>query len=178
MALRPSALRAPADRPASAAPTRAAAPARAPGAGLTRRERRVKAILLQELRAANGSDVLIGGRRLSDEETERLERTLDVDFIDAQLARMDVEERQMRAAIWPLAGFSVLTAPLAALLYVWSARAIRRRRWIYQALRELSDAEDEGVQLSESLVRADLLIDHLVDQDAAARRAPLHRIRP
>ncbi len=177
-----------------------AKPVRPPGAGLTDRERRVKDILLQELKAVNAKELGVGSGSLNYNEVQKLEKTLDVDFIDTELAKMDARDTLMTrlslmfgvplavcavgavavafATGQPLdAVFPFLIVPLMALSWAQQARSSKRRRWIYQALRELSDAEDEGVQLSESLVRADLLIDRLVDEDAAARRAPLHRIR-
>ena len=182
--------------------TSEATPVRPPGAGLTERERRVKDILLQELKAVNGRELGVGASTgsLSYNEIQKLEKTLDVDFIDAELAKMDARTQLgKRVALWlgvPMAVFAVATVafqlatgqpfdavfpflylPLLAFSGLAQSRAQKRKRWIYQALRELSDAGDEGVQLSESLIRADLLIDRLVDEDRAARRAPLRRIR-
>ncbi len=170
------------------------------GSGLTRRERRVKAVLLKELERMHK-----GGKSwISYQERHKLFKTLDVAFIDRETAKM---ERQLRkrpwlvglvgsfylALVWskvlthlgdPLtwsAGLDIglglaLAASMAATM-VSSYRATRRRLWIYQALRELSDAEDEGVQLDESVRLADLLIDRIIDQEQAAAPAPLHRIR-
>ena len=175
-------------------------PDRQPGAGLTRRERRVKAILLKELEKMND-----GGKRwISYQERRKLFDTLDVDFIDREIVKM---ERQLRPRLWltvplallaiaypvvyiggafgePLTGSTALEVFLglampASLTFSWVAgrRALRRRLWIYQALRELSDAEDEGLQLDESVRLADLIIDRIVEAEETAARAPLHRIR-
>ena len=183
-----------------AARTPEAAPVRPPGAGLTERERRVKDILLQELRVVNAGGTGFGDGTLSYNEIQKLEKTLDVDFIDAELDRMDARTRLgKRVALWagvPLAACAVATLafqlatgqpfdavfpflwlPMLAFSGLAQSRAQKRRRWIYEALRELSDAEDEGAQLSESLIRADLLIDRLVDEERSAQRAPLRRIR-
>ena len=187
-------------RTIGAADERARTPDRQPGAGLTRRERRVKAILLKELERMNGE----GKQWISYQERRKLFDTLDVDFIDREIATM---ERRLRPRPWltvPLAllalaypgvyiggavgeplswatGLQVVLglAMPASLAFSWVAgrRALRRRLWIYQALRELSDAEDEGVQLDESVRLADLLIDRIVDADESAARTPLHRIR-
>lgn len=176
-------------------------PDRLPGAGLTRRERRVKEVLLKELGKLNARNSTGG---LSYAEKQRLDKTLDVAFIDREVAKM---ERQLRPRPWLLAfavlgsalyvglrvaphvgepmtwlvGFDLLTTLLFPIAMVGNVvfwrRATRRRLWIYQALRELSDAEDEGVQLDESVRLADLLIDRLVEAEDAAARPPLHRIR-
>ena len=52
-----------------------------------------------------------------------------------------------------------------------------RRRWIYEALRELSDADDLDVQLPESVALADLLIDRIVEAEDVASGVPLRRTR-
>lgn len=175
-------------------------PTRPAGAGLTRRERRIKAILLKELEALNSS----GKTWISYQERKKLFDTLDIPFIDREIARM---KRQLRPRPWlvvlsvsflaVLVGTKVLTrlgepltwlgaldvmlgvalAASLAMTFVQTRKATRRRLWIYEALRELSDAEDEDVQLPESVALADLLIDRIVAQEESARRAPLHRIR-
>ncbi|MEO0559349.1 MAG: hypothetical protein AAF170_14325 [Bacteroidota bacterium] len=172
-------------------------PARPPGAGLTRRERRIKAILLKELEALNGKT----NTWTTAQERKHLFEGLDVAFIDREIAKM---ERRLRPRPWvtiPLAFVTIaypafyiggaLGEPLgwetafeiflglampASLIFSWvmSRKAQQRRLWIYQALRELSDAEDEGRQLDESVRVADLLIDRIV---AAEDAAPLYRIR-
>ena len=179
---------------------RARTPDRQPGAGLTRRERRVKAILLKELEKMSGE----GKRWISYQERKKLFDTLDVDFIDREIAKM---ERQLRPRpVWtavlaviglaypifyiggavgePLSWWTALDVLLGlampvSLVASWtmSRKATQRRLWIYQALRELSDAEDEGRQLDESVRLADLLIDRIVDAEESAARTPLHRIR-
>ena len=172
-------------------------PERPSGAGLTRRERRIQAILLKELEKVNGGDI---GGGLSYIEIQKLKKTLDVDYIDAELAKMDRRDRQMQRAAWwigvPVAVAAVATAvyqfatgqpfdaifptlyaPLFFVSLLVQSKSNKRRRWIYEALRELSDAEDEDVQLPESVALADLLIDRIVAQEESAARAPLHRIR-
>ena len=170
------------------------------GSGLTRRERRVKAILLEELERMHKR----GGSWVSYQERQRLFKDLDVAFIDREMAKM---ERQLRSRPWVYGLGALFYAALVAFnvfehlgnLLTWSAvidvglslalvasmaaaatssyRATQRRLWIYQALRELSDAEDEGVQLDESVRLADLIIDRIIDAEDAAAPAPLHRIR-
>ena len=175
-------------------------PDRQPGAGLTRRERRVKAILLRELEKMQD-----GGKSwVSYQERKKLFDTLDVDFIDREIAKM---ERQLRPRPWltippallalaypvfyiggafgePLTWWTAAEVVLGlampvSLVASWTMgrKATQRRLWIYQALRELSDAEDEGRQLDESVRLADLIIDRIVDAEETAARTPLHRIR-
>ena len=171
--------------------------ARTPGSGLTLRERRVKKILLKELEKISNKDF---GGGLSYNEKQKLVKTLDVDYIDAELAKMDAMEDRIRAGFkWvgiPFAVFAVGLAtyylatgqPLESVFpilypllfgftFVQTLRANRRRRWIYEALRELSDADDMDIQLPESVALADLLIDRLVAEEDAASGVPLRRTR-
>ncbi|GAB5536702.1 MAG: hypothetical protein Rubg2KO_29510 [Rubricoccaceae bacterium] len=171
---------------------------RPPGAGLTRRERRIKAILLKELETLNGKT----NTWITSQERKHLFEGLDVAFIDREIEKM---ERQLRPRPWLTLSLALLAliypvfyigtslgepfgwkvafdiffglAMPAALIFSWvmSRRAKQRRLWIYQALRELSDAEDEGRQLDESVRLSDVLIDRIV---AAEDAAPLYRIRP
>jgi hypothetical protein len=173
---------------------------RPPGAGLTLRERRVKKILLKELEKLSTQ----GKTWVSYKERKHLFETLDVAFIDREIAKM---EKQLRPRPWLYAfigGFAVLYAGLqfaqvaaepltgwslvqvilglavpASFIYgqVAARRATQRRLWIYQALRELSDAEDLDVQLPESVALADLLIDRIVEAEDEASGVPLRRIR-
>lgn len=175
----------------------AAGPVRQPGAGLTLRERRIKAILLKELEKVNGRDY---GAGLSYNEKQKLEKTLDVDYIDAELAKMDRTQRNVRRfrnwaaiplavaavafVVWNLAMgqpldalFPALTPALLLVSFVQQSKAVRRRRWIYEALRELSDADDLDVQLPESVAWADLLIDRIVEAEEEASAVPLRRTR-
>ncbi len=179
---------------------RARTPERTPGAGLTRREHRIRSILLKELEAMHkGSKTWV-----SYQERKHLFDTLDVGFIDREIAKMERQLRPRPVLVGAMVAFFVVFAGLkvatrlgeplswwAALdvaigfgwpLTMWAAyansrKALRRRLWIYQALRELSDAEDEGVQLDESVRLADLLIDRIVEAEETAARTPLHRIR-
>lgn len=175
----------------------AAGNARQPGSGLTLRERRIKAILLKELEKVNGRDY---GAGLSYNEKQKLEKTLDVDYIDAELAKMDKTQRNVRRfrnwvaiplaaaaaayTVWSLATgqplnalFPALTPALLLVSFVQQNKATQRRRWIYEALRELSDADDLDVQLPESVAWADLLIDRIVEAEEEASAVPLRRTR-
>ncbi|MEL6616041.1 MAG: hypothetical protein AAFQ43_09905 [Bacteroidota bacterium] len=171
---------------------------RPPGAGLTLRERRVKKILLKELEKLSGKDY---GAGLSYNEKQKLEKTLDAEFIDQELWKMDRAEARLRAVRlwlgWPLAIVAVAVAawslasgqplldavfpaltPLFLLFsFAQQSKATKRRRWIYEALRELSDADDLDVQLPESVALADLLIDRIVEAEDAASGVPLRRTR-
>ena len=167
------------------------------GAGLTLRERRVKKILVKELEKINGSQL---GGGLSYMERQKLVKTLDVDYIDSELEKMEAQEARIRAGFtWvgvPFALFAVGVAAyyvatgqpfesvfpvlyplLFGFTFVQTLRATRRRRWIFEALRELSDADDLDVQLPESVALADLLIDRIVEAEDAASGVPLRRVR-
>ena len=73
--------------------------------------------------------------------------------------------------------FPAITPALVLFSSVQQSKAQKRRRWIYEALRELSDADDMDVQLPESVALADLLIDRIVEAEDAASGVRLHRIR-
>jgi hypothetical protein len=60
---------------------------------------------------------------------------------------------------------------------VQTRKAIRRRLFIYEALRELSDADDEGVELTEAVAQADLLIDRITALELEGDPRPLRRTR-
>ena len=170
------------------------------GSGLTRRERKVKAILLQELNKINGEAKTWAAYQ----ERQHLTGALDVAFIDREIDKMEHELRQRPVLWWTLGaaylalgagslyqaatGGVTVSTFLNLLLVVsgiagiggsvyYNRKATQRRLWIYQALRELSDAEEEDVQLDESVRLADLLIDRIVEQEARAAPTPLYRIR-
>ena len=177
-----------------------AARQRPAGAGLTLRERRVKKILLKELEKVGGQQ----GTWVSYQERKHLFETLDVGFIDREISKM---EKALRPKPWLIgigAAFGALyaviqIAPMVGDPFTWWAliqaamgvlvpvsfaygqvharRATQRRLWIYQALRELSDAEDLDVQLPESVALADLLIDRIVEAEDEASAVPLRRTR-
>ena len=162
-----------------------------PTAALTRRERRVKDILLKELSKMSNSTTLGG---LSYAEKQYLEKRLDVKFIDRELARMRRDLRYMPiyfgvmgVLFAGLFGFmiwrEIQTGTLAwtdwaLLLPVVSGivspylalRAVRRRIFIYEALRELSDADEIDVTLSRAVEQADALIREIVDREVAFGR--------
>ena len=182
---------------------RTGSPGRTPGSrgtGLTRRERKVKAVLLKELERMHK-----GGKTwVSYQEREKLFEALDVGFIDREIAKMEHQLRPRPVLVGVVAAIGVTAIALKVATHAgepftwWAAfdvvlwtgwlismaygfdqsrKATQRRLWIYQALRELSDADDEDVQLDESVRLADLLIDRIIDAEDAAAPAPLHRIR-
>ena len=181
--------------------SRLSAAASAPtGSGLTRRERKVKAILLQELNKINGSTKTWAAYQ----ERTQLAESLDVAFIDREIGKMEHQLRRRPVLWWTFGALYLALAVghladaatggltwatvlnLAVVLLgavgvggsvYFNRKATQRRLWIYQALRELSDADDEGVQLDESVRLADLLIDRIIDREEGAAPAPLHRIR-
>ena len=168
------------------------------GEGLTLRERRVKQILLKELEK-------IGGKTWeAHKEQKSLAAHLDVAFIDREIAKMEQGLRKwpkaavaffalsavygvsllVQVVMEPLTWFSLAQlvcglAVIASAVYgpIAQRRATERRLWIYQALRELSDADDIDVQLPESVALADLLIDRIVEAEDDASRVPLRRVR-
>lgn len=166
-----------------AAPARPPAPQETPQqAALTRRERKVKDLLLKELAKMNG-ETLSGG--LSYAEKQYLEKSIDVAFIDKELAKM---RRQLRWLpkmlgvmallfavtfgyfLWEAAGDGLEWTDLALVAPILSGmfspfvqiRSIKRRIFIFEALRELSDADEAGVQLGDAVRRADELIERIV----------------
>ncbi len=183
-------------------PTQSAAD---PLSGLTADERRVHRILLDtlDLQAEDPFGGTTSG--LTYAETQKL-RTLDLAFIDAQLATTDrsgdVDVR--RWTVWATAGFGGLLLALALsgavaaggfviasavlLLVVSAAVATERiptrggtgsaqRRQIYQALRELALLAHADDLASDALTQADLLIDRLADADQASSDTRAARAR-
>ncbi|CAN5506907.1 hypothetical protein BH23BAC4_BH23BAC4_13410 [soil metagenome] len=174
-------------QPVTARTTGATGVVRPPGAGLSARERRVKAILLKELKRTTQ------GVGLTYNERQKLEKTLGVAFIDAELDKMRKGIRWIPYI--PIALFAPLAAAyLGAILglismsqsepWLWGMllihgasavgvpvslhRALRRKIFIYEALRELSDADEADVFLDDTVRNADLLIDQIVDRELAA----------
>ena len=165
--------------------------------GLTRRERRVRDVLLQELVRVNGRE---WGSGLSYAEKQHLEKTLSVAFIDAELAKMRHQQRIV-PRVFALVGLFLVALQLPSL---WAAlsgpgidwaglltllpfagflviptvqtRALRRKIFIYEALRELTDANEADVVLGRVVRDADALIDRIVarELDAAVPARP-HR---
>ncbi len=157
-------------------------------AALTRRERRVKNILLKELERMNGRQF---GGGLTYAEKQHLEKTLNPAFIDRELARMRRQLGWLPGLVWvgglvmaSLFGlvlwdemasgtlswgdlFFILPVASGLLSPAIQARSIRRKIWIYEALRELSDADEMDVTLGQVAAEADALIARIVDRELA-----------
>lgn len=155
---------------------------------MTRREKMVKKALLKELRRMSGGDTLGG---LSYAEKQYLEKTLDVDFIDRELEKMAQQKRlidgtmKVFIALSVLAVLFVVGSLLAGMafeahwhvllpLVIIACTAVgmpvqqhflRRRRFLYEALRELSNADEKDIPLSRALEQADALIEQIVDRE-------------
>ena len=152
-------------------------------AALTRRERKVKEILLKELRRINEWN------NLSYSEKKYLETTLDVPFIDRELVKMRKRLKTIRrfftigapiAIISFLAGvlliifdtfefgyLNFLYHPLFLFSFYFGWRSLQRKIFIYEALRELSDADELDVVLDRASREADMLIQDIVDRELA-----------
>lgn len=175
--------------PASTTPSRrtAAAAEAGPPAALTRRERKVKAILLKELERLNGKQ---WGSGLTYAEKQHLQKTLDVDYIDKELAKMRKQQRWLPRLLWGMASVFILLTIVGLwdaffqggpvewgdLVFVLPAisgivspfiqlRALRRKIFIYEALRELSDVDEIDVTLDRAVREADALIERIVDRE-------------
>lgn len=160
---------------------------------LTRRERRVKDILLQELAKFNLND--LGASGLSYAQKQHLEKNLNVAFIDKELELIHKKLGQGRLAlkgIWSLIALGLL---LVAWSYVQGAafewpqltwliaiasgiaapaiqmRSLQRKRFIYEALRELSGADEVDIILDKAARDADSLIRRIVDRELEAEKA-------
>lgn len=154
---------------------------------LTRREQRIKRILLKELDKLQRQQL---GGGLTYVEKQRLDKALDVAFIDREIAKMQKQLRRLPwiagvfgalllmlvlAGLWPLLtgaasfGWSDLNNVIILLAGVigplTTARSIRRKLWIYEALRELSDADEMDVTLGRAAEEADALIARIVDHE-------------
>lgn len=159
-------------------------------AALTRRERKVKDILLKELNRMHARSGMGG---LSYSEKQHLQKGLNVEFIDRELENM-LKQRQwlgklkrfglfMAAAVviaglvslflgYEFSGFMHVYLPLycvlAALTTMISLRSLQRKQFIYEALRELSDADELDVTLDRITQQADALIQKIVDRELEA----------
>ncbi len=152
--------------------------------GLTRRERKVKDLLLRELKKISD------GQLLSYDAIQNIEKTLNVDWIDEQLDKMRREYRRS-PWLWALffgmalvyilvfggtligeassfiSGFAVIFLPVAFAAPYFQRRALRRRVFIFEALRELAGADEAGVTLDQAIKDADALITRIVDRELA-----------
>jgi hypothetical protein len=155
-------------------------------AALTRRERKVKQILLKELEKLNS------WQGFSYAERQNVVKRLNVEYLDREIAQMKKGIRWFRRvaplavlyglfySIWimelpwaeqwweVLLGLTILIGYSAAPLIL--IRSVRRKLFIYEALRELSDAEEIDVILDRAAREADALIDQIVRRELAADR--------
>ncbi len=175
-----------------------------PLSGLTADERRVHRILLDSLARLNAErNGGLGG--LSFAERKKLE-TLDLGYLDDQLAAMVRRRKTTTTALQVGMTAGVLLVPLLALglflngvldavpivlgalialagvgaaLAAQSGvgRSASPRQAIYEALRELALVADADDATSEALAQADLLIDTLADADESAMTAAARRAR-
>ncbi|NNE70241.1 MAG: hypothetical protein HKN29_07735 [Rhodothermales bacterium] len=157
--------------------------------GLTKRERKVKDLLLRELK--KGSDTKL----LTWAEIQNLEKTLNVEWIDEQIASA---EKQLKIVPWATVGYALLVlfqffqglkdamespslvwnlvAVLALVVIFGTAvaapllhrRSVRRKIFIYEALRELAGPDEAGITLDRAVRDADDLIARIVDMELAA----------
>lgn len=167
---------------------------------LTRRERKVKDILLKELAKLNINEY--GAAGLSYAEKQHLEKGLSTAYIDKQLAAIGKQQRNAQLVMkiggaffaivlvfmlgytgvtgaWDwnnLVTLLALAAPVVAM--VQQLRSLQRKRFIYEALRELSGANEADVVLNQAALDADALIRGIVDRELEAEKAyPMHRLR-
>ncbi len=154
---------------------------------MTRRERKVKKMLLKELHRLGRGDTLSG---LSYAEKQHLEKTLNVDFIDREVEKMNRNRPRLRGLMkgaaligggWVVVSVVLLVMgnpfdfminaviPLTLLgsaVNLWYAdHLLQRRTFIYEALRELSDADERDIPLSRALQQADALIEQIVERE-------------
>ncbi|MEM1095179.1 MAG: hypothetical protein AAGJ10_11305 [Bacteroidota bacterium] len=157
---------------------------------LTKRERRVKDILLKELSKVNGQTLTATG--LSYAERQHLEKNLSVTYLDAEIEKMRGRLRMGPCALGiilalgvALTSVLVLSSPSpthtitdVAIMFgylipsmitgVVMMRAERRKLFIYEALRELTDADEVDVLLDDATREADALIQRIVDRELEA----------
>jgi hypothetical protein len=155
-------------------------------AALTRRERKVKQILLKELERMNS------WQGFSYLERQKIVKRLDVEFLDKEIERMKSQIRWAkratpiavlygvfyavwvidlpRATDWWAIVFGLLILAGYSIAPFLGIRSIRRKLFIYEALRELSDAEEIDVILDRAAREADALIDQIVKRELNADR--------
>lgn len=176
--------------------TRSTSPTPRRADGLTRRERRVKEMLLRELRKTSDS------KMLSYNEIQHLEKRLNPEFIGKELAKIRKQIRFLPkliavAGLVMVVGFGFLLweqfttseglrwRDVVFLLPILSGilsplvqrKALQRKLFIYEALYELSEANEMDVTLSRVAEEADLLIDKIVERELDIERRMPIRLR-
>ena len=174
------------------------------GDALTADERRVHRILIETLeREYVREDSGLGS--MSYAEKQKL-KALDLDHIDAELARMDRQHNLLHTlgrrglaagfVVLPLVAFLLfdhgvenalgLTLGFLSILISTASLTFRQtppqRQAIYEALRELALAADPGEHPSAAVAEADRIIDRLAfadlgDAQPSAERVPAPRLR-
>lgn len=174
-----------------------------PSAALTAREERVRRMLLRELEGVN-KRLNQAKTWAAKKERENVVERLDVDFLDREIAKMQKQVAQSwRPVVFLLLPLLVVGALLVNSIweggsgawlsivlqtanmgliawgYVQRRNAVRRKLFIYEALRALSDADEIDVILDKATRDADRLIEQIVarELEAEARygRAPRTR---
>jgi hypothetical protein len=159
---------------------------------LTEREEKVRRILLKELGGLNLNT--IGADGLSYVERQKLLKTLDVGYLESEIASLRSRLRTLDwlpwvtsvgagiysavnvASLGPVYGIGLMVLVTAA-AFGWgvSARkAVRRRLYIFEALHALSDADETDVVLSRAVEDADRLISEVTRRALAAERRSGH----
>lgn len=155
---------------------------------LTKRERRVKDVLLKELARMNTSE--IGASGLTYSQRQHLEKNLSVAYLDKEIGGLRKKLALLSKSIGPVALVTLIMIAVVA----WSAwggvswtpliqalgpiallviipvqqRALRRKLFIYEALRELTDADEADVLLDAATRNADALIQRIVEREIEA----------
>ncbi len=158
---------------------------------LTAREERVRHILIQELSSVNAVLEGFGHKGLSYAEKQHIEKRLDVDYLDREIAQM---KRALHATA-RLKPWAIGLVAVCAALFAWRVvagdwsqfltlailpfitinlvvvnRSVRRRLYIFEALRALSDADEIDVILDKATRDADRLIEQIVARELEAEK--------
>ncbi|MEM6646083.1 MAG: hypothetical protein AAF730_07510, partial [Bacteroidota bacterium] len=152
---------------------------------LTRREQRVKDILLKELMKLNRGEIT-NGEGLTYDQRQHIKENLTIDYIDKQIAHLRKTLRWFQPFVavlvvlfayqvvsgaleaWqspdPMAFFLLALVALNMVLFPFSVAAHRRKLFIFEALRELTNADEVDVLLDDATREADALIQRIVDR--------------
>jgi hypothetical protein len=158
-----------------------------PQAALTRRERKVKDMLLRELKRVNS------WQGLSYLEKQNIEKRLDPSFLDKEIEKLKKQMRWAKRAtpfillygvfyafitidgppsaetMWQYLLVGLLLAGYLVAPFV-QRNSLRRKLFIYEALRELSDADEIDVILDRASREADQLIEQIVQRELEIER--------
>jgi len=156
---------------------------------LTRREQRVKDILLKELMKFNRGEIT-NGEGLTYDQRQHIKENLTIDYIDKQIAYLRKTLRWFQPFVavlvvlfayqvvsgsleaWqspdPMAFFMLALVALNMVLFPFTVAAHRRKLFIFEALRELTNADEVDVLLDDATREADALIQRIVDRELEA----------